>query len=121
MSLRLKNYLRKFSPPQRFELRSLEPKASVLPMRFQDKYFSTKKKLEFTRLRKLSWNSPDRVVVSDDTARLCSVFVNLDGLVCQVGQFHPLLLHVQQVRVRVQVVESDEQNICMSLRSTFDV
>lgn len=45
------------------------------------------------------------VVVPDDAARLWPVLVDHDGLVCEVAELREVLLHVEDVGVRVHALE----------------
>ena len=49
----------------------------------------------------------EAVVVSDDAASLGSVLVDPARLVCKMAQLRPALLHVQDVRVDVNVIQSE--------------
>ncbi len=76
----------------------------------------------------------ERVIVPDDAAGLCAILVdlrqtnriyqcfarykntNLCCLVCEIGQLHPLLLNVEEVGVRVQIVQPVRVDVGQALK-----
>jgi hypothetical protein len=49
---------------------------------------------------------PEREIVADDAASLSTVFVGASGVMSKLGETHFLLLDIENIRVRVEIIET---------------